>query len=126
MPELTGPSADESFNHIGNTPTPSYYWFLHMGGQPNKADPRLPLLGSQQVRATNPPEYHGSHDQVPAMTLGSQSSSPSLLPSPVGAFRESPRLWSHPSLQTQVPRTGRSEHLPVMFDAMLSWLGYVI
>lgn len=64
MPELTGPSADESFNHIGNAPTPSYYWLLHLGGQPNKADPRLPLLGSQQVRATNPPEYHDSHAQV--------------------------------------------------------------
>lgn len=65
MPELTGPSADESFNHIGNAPTPSYYWLLHLGGHPNKADPRLlALLGSQQVKVTNPPEYHHSHTQV--------------------------------------------------------------
>lgn len=64
MPELIGPSADESFNHIGNAPTPSYYWLLHRGDHPNKADPRLSLLGSQQARATNPPEYHDSHAQV--------------------------------------------------------------
>lgn len=29
--KLTGASMDEIFNHIGNTPTSSSYWLLHLG-----------------------------------------------------------------------------------------------